>query len=623
MLASRDMRDANGEVRPGVPAIADVLRSYWGFESLRPIQAEAIEAGIAGRDSLVVMPTGGGKSLCYQVPPLVAKRTDVVVSPLISLMKDQVDGLRACGYPAAAVYSDMRADEKREIARALRAGALRLLFVAPERLMTPKMLDFLRTLDIRAFAIDEAHCISQWGHDFRPIYRQLADLRGHFPQATLHGFTATATPRVRDDIAQQLGLREPDVLVGRFDRRNLVYRVVDKLDVEQQVLEAIRRREGDAVIVYCISRKEAESLATVLERHGVRAACYHAGLSAQQRHETQERFAREQLDVVVATVAFGMGIDRSNVRCVIHAALPKSIEHYQQETGRAGRDGLEAECVLLYSAGDAIRWEQLIDKSNEEARVSAEVARASRALLMEMRGFAASLVCRHKALSEYFGQAYGQENCGACDVCLDEHESDPEAMAVAQQVLTCVREVEQRFGVVHVVNVLRGAKDQRIRSFGHDALGSHGALGHLAEKTVKSVVYQLIDQGVLDRTETDRPLLKLNHQSALVMQGERAVRLKVSVPRNVKAARLAVDDWAGVDRVLFESLRELRKTIASERQVPAFVVFGDRTLRDMARRRPRKTDELLACHGVGRQKLEQFGKRFAAHIAAYLDGESA
>ena len=347
--------------------ILATVHRYWGFSELRPLQEQAIRAGLERRDSLVVMPTGGGKSLCYQVPAELARRTDIVVSPLISLMKDQVDGLRESGYPAGALYSGMPLDTLRETEAQIAAGRYRLVFVAPERLLTPRFLQLIERLQVRAFAIDEAHCISHWGHDFRPEYRQLAELKIRFPQASVHAYTATATARVREDIAEQLRLQNPAVLVGTFDRPNLVYRIVPRVDAQTQVLQVLRRHPGDAAIVYCISRKDTEAMAEWLRANRLRAAFYHAGMEADERRRTQDAFASEEIDVVAATVAFGMGIDRSNVRCVIHAAMPKSIEHYQQETGRAGRDGLEAECVMLYSAADVLRWESLIEKSAADA----------------------------------------------------------------------------------------------------------------------------------------------------------------------------------------------------------------------------------------------------------------
>ena len=346
--------------------ILGTVRRYWGFSELRPLQEQAIRAGLERRDSLVVMPTGGGKSLCYQVPPELEHRIDIVISPLIALMKDQVDGLRECGYPAAALYSGMPFDEVRAIEGQAAGGRYRLLFVAPERLLTPRFLQLIERMQVCAFALDEAHCISHWGHDFRPEYRQLAELKTRFPQASMHAYTATATERVRADIIEQLRLQDPSVLVGAFDRPNLVYRIIPRIDAEMQAWEVLRRHPGEAAIVYCLSRRDAESMAESLKERGLRAACYHAGMEADERRKTQDAFASEEIDVVAATVAFGMGIDRSDVRSVIHAAMPKSIEHYQQETGRAGRDGLEAECVLLYSAADAMRWEGLIEKSAAE-----------------------------------------------------------------------------------------------------------------------------------------------------------------------------------------------------------------------------------------------------------------
>jgi ATP-dependent DNA helicase RecQ len=404
---------------------ADILatvRRYWGYAELRPLQEQAIQAGLERRDSLVVMPTGGGKSLCYQVPAELARRTDIVVSPLISLMKDQVDGLRECGYAAGALYSGMPLDDVRKTESEIAAGRYRLVFVAPERLLTPRFLQLIERLEVGTFAIDEAHCISHWGHDFRPEYRRLAEIKTRFPQASVHAYTATATERVRADIVEQLGLRNPAVLVGTFDRPNLVYRIVPRVDAQSQVLEALRRHPGEAAIVYCISRRDTEAMAEALQANRLRAAFYHAGMEANERRRTQDAFAAEDIDVVVATVAFGMGIDRSDVRCVIHAAMPKSIEHYQQETGRAGRDGLEAECVLLYSAADVLRWESLIEKSAAESSAVTEIIAASRELLEHMRRLCTGLHCRHRKLSEYFGQEYSKPDCEACDVCLNEVE---------------------------------------------------------------------------------------------------------------------------------------------------------------------------------------------------------
>jgi ATP-dependent DNA helicase RecQ len=598
---------------------ADVLatiRRYWGYSELRPLQEEAIRAGLDGRDSLVVMPTGGGKSLCYQVPADLARRTDIVVSPLISLMKDQVDGLRECGYPAAALYSGMPHHAVQETEEQIASGRYRLVFVAPERLLTPRFLQLIAPVKLGAFAIDEAHCISHWGHDFRPEYRQLAELKTRFPQASVHGYTATATERVRADIIEQLRLSKPMVLVGTFDRPNLVYRVIPRVDARKQVLEVLRRRPGDAAIVYCISRNDTESMAAALKANGLRAAYYHAGMEADARRQTQDAFTSEALDVVVATVAFGMGIDRSDVRCVIHAAMPKSIEHYQQETGRAGRDGLEAECVLLYSAADVLRWESLIERSAAESDAATESIAASRELLGHIRRLCTTVRCRHRTLSEYFGQDYSEPKCDACDVCLGEVEGLTDATLTAQKILSCVARAGQQFGAEHIVDVLLGADTERVRRWGHEKLTTYGLLKGTERKSVSNMIYQLIDEGLLERTADQRPVLRLNETSWSVLRSQRTVRL-LQLKTKVIKSRVEQESWENVDHDLFESLRNLRRELATERGVPAYILFSDITLRDMALIRPGSAAALLSIRGVGERKLADLGQRFLDHIAKY------
>jgi ATP-dependent DNA helicase RecQ len=562
------------------------------------------------------MPTGGGKSLCYQVPAELARRTDIVVSPLISLMKDQVDGLHESGYPAAALYSGMPLDAVRKTEAEIAAGRYRLVFVAPERLLTARFLQLIQPLPVRAFAIDEAHCISHWGHDFRPEYRQLAQLKKRFPQASVHAYTATATERVRADIAEQLRLQNPAVLVGRFDRPNLVYRVVPRVDAQAQVLEALRRHPGEAAIVYCISRKDTEAMAEVLRAKRLRAAFYHAGMEAEERRKTQDAFATEKIDIVVATVAFGMGIDRSDVRCIIHAAMPKSIEHYQQETGRAGRDGLEAECVLLYSAADVIRWESLIEKSAAEASAPGEVIAAARELLEHMRRLCAGVDCRHRKLSEYFGQEYSKPSCAACDICLNEVEGVADATVTAQKILSCVARAGERFGAEHIVDVLLGADTERVRRWRHEQLSTYSLMKGMNRKTLTSMLYQLLDAGLLERTNEERPVLRLNDGSWAVLRGKRAVRL-LRPKTEIRKTRFDEESWEGVDRGLFESLRALRRTVAEERGVPAYVLSSDAALRDMARARPGSRAAFLNVRGVGERKLADLGERFLKLIAAY------
>ncbi len=599
--------------------IAEVVRHYWGFEGLRPLQEQAIRAGVENRDSLVVMPTGGGKSLCYQVPPAVAHRTDVVISPLISLMKDQVDGLREVGYPAAALHSNLSARERREIEEGLKQGEYRLLFVAPERALSSWFIQLMRAAKVNSFAIDEAHCISQWGHDFRPEYRQMLQLRDCFPKASLHAFTATATPRVQQDIVDQLQLRNPLQLIGRFDRPNLIYRVLPKVDQHKQVIEIIRRHPNEAVIVYCISRNDTESMANVLKANGIKAAHYHAGMEANLRRATQEDFTQEKLDVVVATVAFGMGIDRSDVRCVIHASLPKTVEGYQQETGRAGRDGLEAECVMLYSSSDTIRWEGLIDRSAASAEAPAEVTQAQRLLLKAMQRFANSPVCRHKAISEYFGQAYEKSNCGACDVCLEDVEGYEDGTVTAQKILSCVARVQQRFGVGHVVDVLAGANTDMIRRCNHSNLSTYGLLKDMPRKVVQNMVYQLVDQGLLTRTTGEMPTLQLNELSWQVMKGQCEVRLLRPKQTAAAKTRKGEQTWEGVNKELFEHLRLWRRALAEERGVPPYVVFADTTLMDLARVRPTQSRHLLTVQGIGDKRLADLGDRLIAEIRGYCE----
>lgn len=599
--------------------VLETIRRYWGFEQLRPLQAEAIDAALAGRDSMVVLPTGGGKSLCYQVPPAVRGGTDVVISPLISLMKDQVDGLRECGYPAAAIYTGIDSDQRRQMERDLVAGKYRLLFVAPERAVTGWFAEMAQRLDVRRFAIDEAHCISHWGHDFRPEYRQLASLREKFPQASLHAFTATATPRVRDDIVRQLGLREPAVLVGSFDRPNLAYRVLPQVDVYAQAIEVIRRHPDEAVIVYCISRKDTEHMAETLKANGIAAEAYHAGLDPQTRHRVQDAFSAEKLNVVVATVAFGMGIDRSNVRCVLHTAMPKSIEHYQQETGRAGRDGLPAECVLLYSYGDAMKWENLFAKSAQETSSSPEVFEAQIQLLKQMQRFCNSATCRHRALVEYFGQPYEPAQCGACDVCLADVEGVEDGTVTAQKVLSCVARVGERFGAVHVADVLTGADTEMIRKCGHDKLSTYGLMRGTPKKQLQSIAFQLVDQGLLDRTSGDYPILKLNDESWKVLRGESEVKLLKPKDKAVDQAKAEADSWDGVDRELFDELRRWRLGIAGGRRIPPYMVLDDAALRGLARIRPSEPDGLRQVRGIGEKRAADYGDSILKLIRSYCD----
>ena len=464
---------------PALSELYEVVRRTWGFETLRPMQEAAVRCALDGRDALVVLPTGGGKSLCYQAPALVREGLTLVVSPLISLMLDQVRGLEACGVSAGMLTSVQDEAERRTVERALWERRLDLLYVAPEKLMTPGFLSFIERQGLSGLAVDEAHCISHWGHDFRPEYRQLGELKQLRPDLPIQAFTATATPEVRADIAQQLGLVDPEIIVGAFDRPELTYRVRPRGELVTQVMEVVERNARRAGIVYCLRRADAEVLARKLASKGVRCLPYHAGLDAAERRRTQAAFDNEELDVVCATVAFGMGIDRSDVRFIVHASLPKGIEAYVQETGRAGRDGLAAECLLLYSGADYHGWKHLVERSALEGdRELADPDALDHALerLDAVWRYATGATCRHRYLARFFGQedvwraANPEDRCGVCDVCLGEIEVAEESQVIAQKILSCVVRCSQRFGAGHIVDVLRGSESQKLRQYGHEEL---------------------------------------------------------------------------------------------------------------------------------------------------------
>ncbi|MGZ8829490.1 MAG: DNA helicase RecQ [Thermoanaerobaculia bacterium] len=597
--------------------VIDVLRRTWGYDSLRPLQEAAIAAVLARRDSLVVMPTGGGKSLCYQLPPLLTEELTVVVSPLISLMKDQVDTLRDLGVEARQVNSTTSEGEKREFVRLARARQLRLLFVSPERLAVDRFQEFLGTLGVRTFAIDEAHCISHWGHDFRPEYRQIGELRERFPDATLHAYTATATAAVRRDIATQLRLDNPEILVGSFDRPNLSYRILPRIEPLKQTLETIERHAGEAGIIYCIRKKDVDDITASLRKRGIDARAYHAGLSREERTATQNAFASEACNLVVATVAFGMGIDRSNIRFVLHTGLPKSIEHYQQETGRAGRDGLEADCVLLYSAADVLLWRSIVQRSAEEGGAGADAGyvRASLKHVDDIDRYARGAVCRHRALVNYFGEDYTKPNCAACDLCLGDVEEVDGGTVIAQKILSCVVHTEQRFGAGHVIAVLRGETTDRVRSLGHDRLSTYGLLSDHAQGELRDWIYQLIGHGLLEQEGDRYPVLRLTEASRRVLRGEENVRLvQIARKQKRKKSKSESESWEGVDQDLFESLRTFRRELAASRGVPPYIILGDRSLREVARLRPQTLTELRDVYGIGDKKLVDLGEKILAVV---------
>jgi ATP-dependent DNA helicase RecQ len=591
--------------------LAEVLHKYWGFDGFLPLQEQAMQCVLAGRDSLVVLPTGGGKSLCFQAPAICLNGLAVVVSPLISLMKDQTDALRSCGVPAACVHSLLTPEERRQARENIRAGKLRLLYVAPERLVQDRMIEFLKGQQISLVAIDEAHCISAWGHDFRPEYRQLRVLRDALPQVGIHAYTATATDRVRRDIVEQLGLREPAILVGAFDRPNLVYRVERRANRMRQICDVLDRHRGSSGIIYCITRKDVDQTCAALAELGYRVAPYHAGLADHERRRNQDAFIDEQVETIVATVAFGMGIDKSNVRYVIHAGMPKSLEHYQQESGRAGRDGLQAECSLFYSGQDLMTWKRML----EHEETPPEAREGALRSLNAIQDFCTGVICRHRALVEHFGQAYEADNCGACDVCLGRLDLVEDPLTIGQMILSCVLRLNQRFGADYTAQVLCGSQDQRIVQARHDKLSTWGLLAKEGKRAVRDWIEQLVAQGYL-RKEGEYNIVEVTPEGRRLLKGDATPRL-LAPARPAAAAAPDADAWEGVDSALFEALRKLRQKLAAEKNVPPYVIFHDTSLRDMARRRPTSLAGFAKIQGVGEKKLADYGQVFISLIAEH------
>lgn len=598
-----------------------VLQRYWGYDGFRPLQEEAMRSVLDGRDSVVVLPTGGGKSLCYQAPAMCLDGLAIVVSPLISLMKDQVDALVSNGIPAAFVNSTQTGAERSRVADDLRGGRVKLLYVSPEKLVQDRMIEFLKDLNVSTFAIDEAHCVSEWGHDFRPEYRQLNLLRENFPTIGLHAYTATATERVREDIVRSLELRQPDILVGSFDRPNLIYKVERRKSGLGQVREILDRHRGESGIIYCTTRADVDKLSLELSGQDFQTRPYHAGMPDDERRRNQEAFIEERCDIIVATVAFGMGIDKSNVRFVIHYGMPKALENYQQESGRSGRDGLEAECCLLYSGSEMIRWKKMIEESSPGP--AREAALQS---LDAMTRFATGATCRHKSLVNYFGQdlpAEQTESCGACDVCLGQLDLVEDSLVVGQKILSSVFRQDQRFGSDYTTMVLKGSKEQRVLQNGHDQLSTYGLLADVAQKTIRDWIEQLVGQNFLKK-EGEYNLLKITDNGWKLLRGEAMPKLlKPAAPTKEKRkAAVIADSWDGVDRELFDSLRGLRRSKADAMGVPAYIVFSDTTLRDMARWRPTTIAGFHSIKGVGEKKLADFGQEFITHIIDYCQQHS-
>ncbi|MDA8418611.1 MAG: DNA helicase RecQ [Desulfobacteraceae bacterium] len=592
----------------------DTLKEVFGYTRFRPFQQEIIERLINGEDLFVLMPTGGGKSLCYQLPALHRPGVAVVVSPLISLMKDQVDALTAAGVRAASYNSSLSEGESKQTLARLHAGQLDLLYIAPERLMSEAFLERLRGIEIALFAIDEAHCVSQWGHDFRPEYRQLSRLRERLPGPPIIALTATAEPHTQKDILRGLNLPQARAFITGFDRPNIRYTVVDKARPATQLKEFLSHRRQQSGIVYALSRKRVETVTADLVKAGVKAAAYHAGLPSGRRQEVQDAFQRDEILVVVATVAFGMGIDKSNVRFVVHYDIPKNIESYYQETGRAGRDGLPSEALLLFGYGDIAIARGLIEQSGNAERKRIELQR-----LNSIIGFGESQTCRRRLLLGYFGEQV-REDCGNCDICL----SPPETIEVtedARKALSCVYRVGQRYGLGHVIEVLRGSQNQRLLQLGHDRLSTYGIGRDKGQDYWGALLRHLVHQGYLKQDLDNFSVLSLTENARPLLKGE--TTLSIPKPRTKPqptprgASRKREAPPLSYDQFLFAQLRALRKKLADQEGVPPFVIFSDATLIEMAATRPQDHDALLTINGVGLHKLEHYGDKFLAVIREF------
>lgn len=598
------------------------LQEVFGYANFRGQQREIIGTLIQGQDALVLMPTGGGKSLCYQIPALVRQGTALVVSPLIALMQDQVQALQQLGVQAAYINSSLTQEETSSIYQQLYSQQLTLLYVAPERLMQPYFLDKLSSIPLALIAIDEAHCVSQWGHDFRPEYLKLGELASRFPDVPRIALTATADQRTRAEMAEKLHLVQARHFISSFDRANIHYRIQDKDNAKKQFLEFYQQHEGEAGVVYCLSRKKVEETATWMQEHGIKALPYHAGLPQAWRSKHQQRFLQEEGLVIVATVAFGMGIDKPDVRFVVHMDLPRSLEAYYQETGRAGRDGEPANVLLLYGLADAVNIRRMLERS----QAPAEIKRIEEEKLEALLAFCEATLCRRQVLLRYFGEEYPQP-CGNCDTCQEKPETI-EGTVVAQKLLSCIYRTGQRFGAGHVIDVLLGKDNARVRELRHDKLSTYGIGKELHAKAWRGVVRQLLASGYLSTDADGYRTLKLTRKSAAILKGEQEVRLREPYKRPARPTlpqpqmpnpqnKLQKDALNPREQEVFEALRKLRLQLALEQQVPPYIIFHDATLLEMSRQRPQSKQTLRSITGVGQVKLQRYGKAFLEILQEY------
>ncbi len=591
-------------------AMLNTLKTVFGFHTFRPNQEAIIKSILNRRDAFAAMPTGGGKSLCYQLPARMMQGTAIVISPLISLMKDQVDSARGNGIAAAYMNSSLSHQEVSDLYRMLKGGKIELLYIAPERFAMPAFLEALKEVPISLFAIDEAHCISEWGHDFRPDYLSLSIISKTFPDAPIAAFTATATSKVQEDIRKKLGLRSPFVVRASFNRPNLFYQVERKTDAELQILEFLKAHPAESGIIYRTTRDSVMEMVDFLIENSVSSLPYHAGLATEIRNKNQDAFNRDEALVIVATIAFGMGIDKSNVRFVVHADLPKNIEGYYQETGRAGRDGEPAHCLLLFGRGDISKLRYFIDQITDPAERSIALEK-----LNEVIGFATHNVCRRKRLLGYFGEEYASDNCRSCDICSGAHEQF-DITRDAQIVLSAIFRTQERFGIRHIVDIVTGSDTKRIRLLQHDKIKTYGAGRDKDKGHWRFIIDELFAQDVIRQEGDPYPVLKLTEKGKNVLYGKEMVAALKK--EDIKAKPLARGDIAGYDAALFEILRSVRKRIAEGEQVPPFVVFSDKTLHEMCRYYPAMPSEMRRISGVGDKKLERYGNAFLDEIKRYL-----